>query len=132
MAVADFVADHLETDVLRAAVAARGVQYTAMGPWSAGTTLVMLSDSAARGSGAAGQATIAGGGPGALAGALVDAARALTAEVRLGVEVAAIRERRGVVTGVTLSTGEEVDATVVASGADPKTALLEQIGRAHV
>lgn len=127
MAAADFVADHLETDVLRAAVAARAVQYTAMGPWSAGTTLVMLSDSAARGSGAAGQATTAVGGPGALAGALVEAARALAAEVRLGVEVAAIRERRGAVTGVTLSTGEEVDATVVASGADPKTALLELV-----
>jgi len=75
---AGFVADHLETDVLRAAVAARGVQYTAMGPWSAGTTLVMLSDSTARGSGAAGQATIAGGGPGALAGALGSLFRRIT------------------------------------------------------
>ena len=35
MAVADFVAEAFETDALRGAIAARGVQYTAMGPWSA-------------------------------------------------------------------------------------------------
>lgn len=124
MAVADFVADHLETDLLRAAVAARGVHLTAMGPWSAGTTMVLLGDASARGSGAAGQATVAVGGPGALADILVDAVRAMGGEVRLGAEVAAIRDDRGTVTGVALATGEEVDAPVVASGADPKATLL--------
>ena len=38
MAVADFTAESFETDALRAALAWRGVAYTAMGPWSAGTT----------------------------------------------------------------------------------------------
>jgi phytoene dehydrogenase-like protein len=124
MAVADFAADHLETDLLRAAVAARGIHLTAMGPWSAGTAMVLLGDAAARGSGASGQATSAAGGPGALAGALVDAVRALGAEVRLGADVAAVRDDRGTVTGVTLAAGEEIDAPVVASGADPKATLL--------
>ena len=40
MAVADFVAEWFESDALQAAIAWRGVQYTAMGPWSAGTTAV--------------------------------------------------------------------------------------------
>jgi phytoene dehydrogenase-like protein len=124
MAVADFVADHLETDLLRGAVAARGVHLTAMGPWSAGTTMVLLADSSVRGSGAAGQATVVVGGPGALADCLVDAVRAMGGDVRLGTEVAAIRDDRGTVTGVALATGEEVDAPVVTSSADPKATLL--------
>jgi phytoene dehydrogenase-like protein len=124
MAVADFAADHLESDLLRATVAAQGVHLTAMGPWSAGTAMVLLGGAAARDSGAAGQATTAVGGPGALAAALVDAVRALGGEVRLGAEVAAVRDERGAVAGVALAGGEEIDAPVVASGADPKTTLL--------
>lgn len=124
MAVADFVADHLENDLLRGAVAARGVHLTAMGPWSAGTTMVLLGEAAARGSGAAGQATVAAGGPGALADALVDAVRRLGGEVRLGAEVAGVRDDRGTVIGVALVTGEQIDASVVASGADPQATLL--------
>ncbi|MGH2764800.1 MAG: phytoene desaturase family protein [Actinomycetota bacterium] len=127
MAVADFVADHLESDLLRAAVASRGVQYTAMGPWSAGTTLVVLSDSVARGSGAAGQATHAAGGPGRLADALASAVRSAGGEVRGNAEVAAIRDVRGTVTGVALASGEEIDARTVVSGADPKTTLLDLV-----
>jgi phytoene dehydrogenase-like protein len=124
MAVADFVADHLETDALRAAVAARGVQYTAMGPWSAGTALVLLADSSAPGAGAAGQATTVVGGPGALADALMASVGSVGGEVRCGAEVAAIRHRGRTAVGVTLSTGEEIDAPVVVSGIDPKTTLL--------
>ncbi len=44
MAVADFVAEWFETDALQAALAWRGIQYTAMGPWSAGTTAVLLAE----------------------------------------------------------------------------------------
>jgi phytoene dehydrogenase-like protein len=124
MAVADFVADHLETDALRAAVAARGVQYTAMGPWSAGTALVLLADSSAPGAGAAGQATSVLGGPGALADALVASVGSLGGEVRCETEVVAIRHRGPAAVGVTLANGEEIDAPVVVSGLDPKTTLL--------
>jgi phytoene dehydrogenase-like protein len=42
----------------------------------------------------------------------------------MGADVAAIRDDRGTVTGVTLAAGEEIDAPVVASGADPKATLL--------
>ncbi len=64
MAIADFVAESFETDALQAAIAWRGVQYTAMGPWSAGTTAVLLADSAGNDGGAAGQTVFARGGPG--------------------------------------------------------------------
>ncbi|MDQ3871347.1 MAG: NAD(P)-binding protein, partial [Chloroflexota bacterium] len=62
MAVADFVAEAFETDALRAAIAARGIQYSALAPRSPGTTAVLLVDSAGN-AGAPGQAVFARGGP---------------------------------------------------------------------
>src|SRR5256885_5049948 len=42
MAVADLVAEFFENDLLRAVIAARGIFGTFLGPWSAGTALVLL------------------------------------------------------------------------------------------
>jgi phytoene dehydrogenase-like protein len=84
----------------------------------------LLGSAGARGGGSAGQPTIAAGGPGSLAEALADAVRAAGGEIRLEAEVAAIRDRGGAASGVALATGEEIDASIVASGADPTTTLL--------
>jgi phytoene dehydrogenase-like protein len=127
MAVADFVAEAFETDALRAAIAARGIQYTSMGPWSAGTTAVLLLDGAIGDGGAPGQATLARGGPGALAAALAASARSFGAEIRTGTEVVRVTTQGGRATGVALASGEELRALAVASGADPKRTLLHLI-----
>lgn len=123
MAIADFVAEWFETDALRAAIAWRGVQYTSMGPWSAGTTAVMLADSAGNDGGAAGQTVFARGGPGALAAALEAAARASGVEIRTGAEVVSITSRDGRATGVVLAGGDELSASAVVAGIDPKQVL---------
>jgi phytoene dehydrogenase-like protein len=123
MAVADFVAEAFETDALRAAIAWRGVQYCSMGPWSAGTAAILLSDSAGNDGGAAGQTVFARGGPGALTEAIAAAARANRVEIRTGVEVASVISRDGRVTGVALASGEEISAPVVVGGIDPKRLL---------
>jgi phytoene dehydrogenase-like protein len=123
MAVADFVAEAFETDAVQAAIAWRGVQYCAGGPWSAGTTAILLGDSAGNDGGAAGQTVFALGGPGALSEALAAAARAAGAEIRCDAEVAAITSRDGAVTGVALASGEEIGAPSVVSGLDPKRTL---------
>jgi phytoene dehydrogenase-like protein len=123
MAVADYVAEAFETEAVRGAIAARAVQYTAMGPWSAGTTNVLLADSAGNDGGAAGQSTIARGGPGALADALVSAVRGFGAEIRTGAEVVRVLTRSHRAYGVALADGEEIRARVVVSAADPKRTL---------
>jgi phytoene dehydrogenase-like protein len=127
MAVADFVGESFESEPLRAVIASRGVQYTAMGPWSAGTTAVLLAEAANNGGGAAGQSTFARGGVGALASALETAARTFGAEIRTSSSVEAVTSSGGRVTGVVLDGGEEVSAPVVASGADPKRTLLKLV-----
>jgi phytoene dehydrogenase-like protein len=124
MAVADFVGEAFETDALRGAIAARGVQYAAMGPWSAGTTAVLLSDSGGNDGGAAGQTAFVQGGPGALVHALALAARGFGAEIRGSAEVAAVTSRDGRVTGVALASGHEFVAPIVVSSLDPKRTLL--------
>ena len=123
MAVADFVAESFESDAVQAAIAWRGIQYTAMGPWSAGTTAVLLADSAGNDGGAPGQTVYARGGPGALIAALEAAAREAGVEIRTGAEVATITSRDGRATGVVLADGEELAARAVVAGIDPKRAL---------
>ncbi len=123
MAIADFVAESFETDALQAAIAWRGVQYTAMGPWSAGTTAVLLAASAGNDGGAAGQTVFARGGPGALSAALETAARTAGVEIRTDSDVISILSRDGRATGVVLAGGEELSAPVVVAGIDPKQVL---------
>ena len=47
MAVADLVSEYFETELLRAVIAARGIFGTFLGPWSAGSALVLLIRAAA-------------------------------------------------------------------------------------
>ncbi len=124
MAVADLVGEVFESDAVRGALAARGVQYTATGPWSSGTAAVFLADSAGNDGGAAGQTTFARGGPGALADALAASVRAAGGEIRTEADVERVLVDGERVRGVALADGEEIAAPVVASGADPKRTLL--------
>ena len=123
MAIADFVAESFETDALQAAIAWRAIQYTSMGPWSAGTTAVLLADSAGNDGGAPGQTFYARGGPGALATALAAAAAEAGVEIRTSAEVTRITSRDGRATGVVLVDGEELSARAVVAGIDPKRML---------
>lgn len=125
MGVADLVGEWFESEPLRALLAWSGVALTAMGPRAAGTAAVFLNERAGTGAGAAGQAVVARGGPGALSSALADAARAFGATIRTGVTVVAISHRDDAVSGVVLAGGEEIAAPIVASGLDPRRTLLE-------
>ena len=123
MAIADFVAESFESDAVQAAIAWRGIQYTAMGPWSAGTTAVLLADSAGNDGGAPGQTVYARGGPGAVISALQEAAMVAGVEIRTGAEVVRITSRDGRATGVVLADGAEIEARAVVAGIDPKRTL---------
>jgi phytoene dehydrogenase-like protein len=131
MAVADLAAEYFETELLRAVVAARGVFGTFLGPWSAGSTLVLLIR-AAGDPHPAGSAFFAAGGMGALTQAMALAAKAAGAEIRSCADVIEIRVQNGAATGVLLSTGEEIYARAVISNADPKHTLLKLTDPTHV
>ncbi len=127
MAVADFVAEAFETDALQAAIAWRGVRYAHLGPWSGGSTAVLLTDGAGNEGGAAGETLYARGGPGAVADALAAAARAFGVEIRTEAEVASISTVDGRATGVVLTSGEAIEARAVVSGTDARRTLVELV-----
>ncbi|MGA8233137.1 MAG: NAD(P)/FAD-dependent oxidoreductase [Candidatus Acidiferrales bacterium] len=130
-AVADLASEFFETEALRAAIAARGIFGAALGPWSAGSTTLLLLRVAGDPH-PAGTSAFPRGGMGALAQALADAARREGAEIRSGADVAQISVKDGAVTGVVLASGEEISATTVVSGADPRRTFLKLIDPVHL
>ena len=131
MAAADFVAEFFETDLLRGTIAARGIFGAALGPWSAGSTALLLLRAAADPY-PVGNSAYPRGGMGALTAAMAAAAKEAGAEIRTGAEVAQILVKHGQVTGVALASGEEISAKAVVSGADPQRTLLGLLDPVHL
>src|SRR5207245_5773076 len=86
MAIADFVAEFFETELLRAVIAARGIFGAALGPWSAGSTAVLLLRAAADAH-PVGSAAFPRGGLGSFTCALADSAKAAGPEIRTDADV---------------------------------------------
>ena len=131
MAAADFVAEFFETDLLRAAIAARGIFGAAMGPWSAGSTALLLLRAAADPF-PVGNSAMPRGGMGALTAAMAAAAKEAGVEIRTGAEVSRILVKDGRVTGVALAGGEEIAAKAIISGADPRRTFLGLLDPVHL
>ena len=131
MAVADFVAEFFETDLLRAVIAARGIFGAQMGPWSAGSTALLLWRAGADPY-PVGNSAVPRGGMGALTAAMAAAAKEAGAEIRTSAEVKQILVKNGRVTGVALANGEEIAAKAVVSGADPRRTFLSLLDPVHL
>jgi phytoene dehydrogenase-like protein len=131
MAAADFVAEFFETELLRATIAARGIFGASLGPWSAGSTAVLLLRAAADAH-PVGSAAFPRGGVGSLTRALAEAAKLAGAEIRTNAEVAHVRMKDGAVTGVVLADGEEIACEAVVSGVDPKRTFFKLVDPAQL
>src|SRR5271155_4358173 len=131
MAVADLVAEFFDTEPLRATIAARGIFGTFLGPWSAGSALVLLLRAAADPA-PSGSIQFPIGGAGAITAAMAAAAKEAGAEIRTDAAVSEIRVKDGVATGVVLSSGDEITARAVVSNADPKSTLMRLVDPSHL
>ena len=126
MAVADFAAEFFETELVRAVIAARGIFGNALGPWSAGSTAVLLLRAAADAH-PVGSASFPRGGLGSLTRVLAESAKGAGAEIRTDAEVERIRVKDGAVTGIVLKDGEEIAVEAVVSGVNPKHTFFQLI-----
>jgi phytoene dehydrogenase-like protein len=124
MAAADFVHEWFSSGLLGAALAGPGVSGAMLGPWSAGSTLLLLLRAAH--AQLAGGATRVQGGPGTLTRALAAAATGAGAEIRTSSLVERIVVTDGRVSGIVLD-GREMAATTIVSAVDPKTTFLRLI-----
>ena len=120
MPIADLGEEWFTNESLRAMLAVAGTRDVMHGPMSGGTALVFLHQQVGQRPGSIGAPRVPRGGTGALAAAFAAAAREGGAEIRLGAEVSELVVDGMRVTGVRLSTGEELGATNVISSADPK------------
>ncbi len=131
MAVADLVGEWFETELLRATIAARGIFGAHLGPWSAGSSAMLLLRAAAD-LHPAGSVAFLKGGLGSLAQSMAEAARAAGAEIRTSAEVEQVLVKDGRATGVVLKGGEEIAAKIIISNADPRRTFLKLIDPVHL
>ena len=124
MAVADFVAEFFETELIRAVISARGIFGTALGPWSAGSTAVLLLRAAAD-SNPVGPSAFPRGGLGSFSRALAESAKHAGVEIRANADVQQILVKDGAVIGLVLVDGEEIAVAAVVSGVDPKRTFFK-------
>ncbi len=124
MAAADFVSEFFETELLRAVIAARGIFGANLGPWSAGSTAILLLRAAADAH-PVGSAAFPRGGLGQFSQALFDVALKAGTEIRTDAEVRRIRTKDGKVSGVELTGGEEISCEAVVSGVDPRRTFFQ-------
>lgn len=128
MNVTDVLDEHLEDDRLRGLLAFDAVLGCHLGPRSPTSLLGLYYRLAGETGGRPGAQALPKGGMGAVTAAIARAAAAAGVTIRTGATVARIGVDRGRVTGVTLAGGEEIRASTVVSGINPKTTFLDLVG----
>ena len=119
--IAALCEEYFEHEFMQGYIASQGITGTTGGPRTEGTAYVFLHHSLGEAAGASGAWGFVRGGMGTITEQLADAVRAEGGEIRLSCEVDHIRLDGGRrASGVVLSSGEEITATIVCSGADPK------------
>ncbi len=131
MSVGDLLDDYFELDGLKGSTASSGVVGVWAGPRTPGTAYNLLHHALGECNGIEGAWGQVVGGMGAISNAIARSAESAGAEIRTEAAVASIDVRNGVAIGVTLADGSELRAPIVASGAHPKTTVLELTGREH-
>ena len=132
MSSADYLDEWFETEALKATKAASGIIGTFLGPRSPGTAYVLLHHYMGEIDGVFRAWGFAKGGNGSVSAAIASAATAAGVEIRTGAPAARVVVRNGAARGVVLENGEELNAPIVVSGADPRRTFLGLVGREHL
>lgn len=125
MSSLELTEEWFESDVVRAAVGAVAIHGSTLGPMSAGSGYTLMHNWLNRGG--PGQRRVEGG-LGRISDALVAALKARGGAVRLSAAVRNVVVEDQTARGVRLTSGEEVLASCVVSGADPRHTLLDLVG----
>jgi len=119
MSADDFLAEWIETDVIRAVMGMNGIIGTKLGVKSPGTAYVLLHHYMGELDGAFTAWGSQKGGTGGVSEAIASAARSHGAEIRCNAPVQQVIVKNGRAVGVALEGGEEIYAKTIASAADP-------------
>jgi phytoene dehydrogenase-like protein len=128
---ADLLEDWFELDALKGTKAASGIIGTFLGPRSPGTAYVLLHHYMGEIDGAFRAWGFAKNGTGGVSAAIASSARSLGVEIRTGAPVRNVIVRGGRAAGVALENGDEIQAKIVLSAADPKRSFLQFVDPRH-
>src|SRR5918992_2067548 len=125
MSAAEFLDQWFETDPLKATMSASGIIGTFQGPRSPGTAYVLLHHYMGEIDGAFRAWGVPRGGTGSISEAIGNAALANGAEIRLEAPAARIDVHGDRATGVTLESGEQIEARIVLSSLDSRWTFIK-------
>jgi phytoene dehydrogenase-like protein len=129
MSIEELTDNWFESEEVRAALSALAIHGVTLGAMSAGTGYTLMHNWLNRGGLAHRPVT---GGVGRITDALVAALKARGGEVRMAAAVQQILVDKQRATGVRLTNGEEISASIVFSAADPRHTLLTLVGAAEL
>jgi phytoene dehydrogenase-like protein len=121
---AEFLDEWFESEQVKVTLATDGVIGANGGPRSPGTAYILLHHCMGAVAGHRGLWGFVRGGMGAVSAAIAASARSAGAVIRTGAAVAKVLVRGGRARGVALESGEEIEASAIASNADPKITFL--------
>ncbi|MEK6687121.1 MAG: NAD(P)/FAD-dependent oxidoreductase [Gemmatimonadota bacterium] len=127
MSSADYLDEWFEFDPLKATKSASGIIGTFLGPRSPGSAYVLLHHYMGDIDGAFRAWGFQKGGTGAISETIARSAQSFGATIRTNAGVERVLVKSGKVTGVTLESGEEIQASVVVSGLDPRRTFLQLV-----
>jgi phytoene dehydrogenase-like protein len=132
MSAVDFLDEWFESDVLKAPMSVSGIIGTFLGVRSPGTAYVLLHHYMGEIDGAFRSWGFARGGTGGVSNAIAAAARHFGAEIRTESPIERILVEGDAARGVVLTNGDELRASTVVSGCDPRRTFLGLVGKEHL
>lgn len=132
MALGDLLDDWFESDRLKGALAALGVMDVCQGPIAGGTAYTFLHRHVGASPGVFSERLRLTGGAATLVSLLAQKARAAGVTIETGAAAREVIIREGRVAGLTLASGEAINARVVISSLDPYRSLLELLDPVHL
>ena len=127
MSSADYLDEWFDFDPLKATKSASGIIGTFLGPRSPGSAYVLLHHYMGEIDGAFRAWGFQKGGTGAISNSIASAARAFGADIRTDAGVEKVIVKDGRATGVALSSGEEIAASLVVSCLDPRRTFTQLV-----
>jgi phytoene dehydrogenase-like protein len=125
--------ERFESEEVKAGLAWFSINDSVSGPSTPGTAYTLLHEYASsEAGGGVRKWGFVRGGIGVLGTLMADAVREAGAEVRTGAPVERVLVKGGAATGVLLEDGEEIEASLVVSNADPKTTMFRLVGEAQL
>ena len=124
MSIAEYLEEYFENDAILAHYSGGSIIGTGLGVYSPGTAYVLLHHAMGDVDGNVGTWGFARGGMGSVSKAIASAFQSFGGDIRTDAEVKEVNVRNERVTGVTLASGEEINADIVVSNLDAKRTFL--------